>query len=156
MRGSSPQRTLSLTIQTIFSITFTFLTTYISHEGIQSATPRPFEGFQNNPYAPRCTDSEGPLQIIDFKPQRRILHSIWLYPHGNDKSAKRLVDCANKILHGEPKEDSVHLWKREALQKYCAGLEFSKTPQVSRCSMTSSMMSAISEVVYFSYSKRRR
>ena len=55
-------------------------------------------------------------------------HSVWLYPHGNDKSAKRIVDCANKTLHGEPKEDSVHLWKREALQKYSAGLEFSKTP----------------------------
>ena len=146
MRGSPPQRTLSLTIQTIFSITLTFLTTYISHEGIQSVIPGPFEGFQNNPYAPRCTNSEGPLEIIDFKLQCRILHSIWLYPCGSDKSAKRLVDRANKILHGELKEDSVHLLEREALQKYCSDLEFSKTPQVSRCSMTSSMMSAISEV----------
>ena len=25
-------------------------------------------------------------------------HSVWLYPHGSDKSLCRLVDCANKIL----------------------------------------------------------
>ena len=64
----------------------------------------------------------------------------------NDKSAKRLVDCVNKILHGELEQDNVHLWKSEALKRICSGLEFPsllKPSQESRCSMTSPIKPSI-------------
>ena len=53
---------------------------------------------------------------------------VWLYPQGSDTYSKRLVDCANKILYGEPGEDIKHMSKRQDLQKFCAGLEFSSLP----------------------------
>ena len=56
-------------------------------------------------------------------------HSVWLYPHGSHKHAKRLADCANKILHGEKDEKPEHVAKRIDLQKFCSGLEFSSLPK---------------------------
>ena len=55
-------------------------------------------------------------------------YSVWLYPQGSDTHSRRLVDCANKILYGEPGEGIKHLSKRQDLQKFCAGLEFSSLP----------------------------
>ena len=52
-------------------------------------------------------------------------YSVWLYPRGSNTPCKRLVNCAHKILYGEPGEDDKHLEKRQDLQKFCAGLEFS-------------------------------
>ena len=55
-------------------------------------------------------------------------YSVWLYPRGSDTPCKRLVNCANKILYGEPGEGIKHLSKRQDLQKFCAGLELSSLP----------------------------
>ena len=52
-------------------------------------------------------------------------HTVWLYPHGSDLPCKRLTNCANKLLYGEPEEDEHHRSMREKLQKFCAGLEYS-------------------------------
>lgn len=53
-------------------------------------------------------------------------YEVWLYPEGSDLRARRMVDCAQKILHGEPEETPNHRRKREELQQFCSGLDFSR------------------------------
>ena len=55
-------------------------------------------------------------------------YDVWLYPEGSDKPARRMVDCAQKLLHGEPNESPDHCKRREDLQQFCSGLDFSKIP----------------------------
>ena len=56
-------------------------------------------------------------------------YSVWLYPQGSDMYCKQLINCANKILHGEEDEDEKQLLKRQCLQKFCAGFDFSSHPR---------------------------
>ena len=56
-------------------------------------------------------------------------YDVWVYPHGDDTACKRLVDCANKYLHGEKKESNAHFEKRMALQKFCSGREHTAMPK---------------------------
>ena len=56
-------------------------------------------------------------------------YDVWVYPHGEDKACKRLVDCANKYLHGEPAESPEHISSRISMQKFCSGRELSSMPK---------------------------
>ena len=47
--------------------------------------------------------------------------SFFLVALRRERFHKRLVNCANKTLHGEPDENSKRLRKREALQQFCSG-----------------------------------
>ena len=56
-------------------------------------------------------------------------YDVWVYPHGDDKACKRLVDCAKKCLHGEPAEDPEHISSRISMQEFCSGRELSSMPK---------------------------
>ena len=55
-------------------------------------------------------------------------YSVWLFPQGGELAVKRLVDGAKKLIYPEPEEKDEHRSRRENLQKFCAGLEFSSIP----------------------------
>ncbi len=77
------------------------------------------------------TRSAGDEQQVDVaafpSPDMKAVsnHSVWLFPQGSELPVKRLVNCANKLLYSEPEEDDEHRSKRENLQEFCAGYEFS-------------------------------
>ena len=57
-------------------------------------------------------------------------YDVWVYPHGDDRACKRLVDCANKYLHGElDAESALHTEKRMAMQTFCSGREHTAMPK---------------------------
>lgn len=56
-------------------------------------------------------------------------YKVWVYPHGDDRPCKRLIDCAKEYLHGEPGERAEHIEKRISMQKFCSGLEHTAMPK---------------------------
>ena len=56
-------------------------------------------------------------------------YQVWVYPHGNDTSCKRIVDATNEYLHGSPEESSEATEKRMSLQKFFSGREHTALPK---------------------------
>ena len=69
-------------------------------------------------------------------------YDVWLYPHGDDRACKRLVDCANKYLHGDEEESNEHFEKRMALQKFCSGREHTAMPKPTEISFDRNKLTA--------------
>ena len=79
----------------------------------------------------RPVGDEKPVDAAMFpSPDMRAAsdYSVWLFPQGGELAVKRLVNGANKLIYPEPEEKDEHRSKRENLQKFCAGLEFSSIP----------------------------
>ena len=79
----------------------------------------------------RPVGDEKPVDVAMFSsPDMRAAsdYSVWLFPQGGELTVKRLVDGAKKLIYPEPAEKDEHRSRRENLQKFCAGLEFSSIP----------------------------